>query len=183
MAIVFDANPQHPCELILSEHYYGYPLSGEFIRIDYCYDIPRFLHCHVNPAIMREIGLHYSKAVIDAVVDNGTFAYAVNHTDNAQLIDIFTFATWGGIRLGEESYGQLTNFNLDCVAVGIHKLGSNVKNRNWQIAQGSIIANAGNTIEETHPIVIEGQGNTSLVNVEAFSGDNGALTNLGESNA
>src|SRR3546814_2742944 len=94
MAIVFDANPQHPCELILSEHYYGYPLSGEFIRIDYCYDIPRFLHCHVNPAIMREIGLHYSKAVIDAVVDNGTFAYAVNHTDNAQLIDIFTFATW-----------------------------------------------------------------------------------------
>src|SRR3546814_17567985 len=44
-----------------------------------------------------------------------------------------------------------------------------------------MIANAGNTSEETHPIVIEGQGHTSLVNVEAFSGDNGALTNLGES--
>src|SRR5690606_16154678 len=44
-----------------------------------------------------------------------------------------------------------------------------------------IIANAGNTVEETHPIVIEGQGHTSLSNVEAFSGDNGALTNLGNS--
>lgn len=181
IAMDFNADRRFPCELILIEHCYGYPLSGEFIRIDYCYDIPRFLHCHVNPAVMREIGYHYSKAVIDAVVANGTFAFSVNHTDNAQLMDLFTFATWGGIRLGAESYGQLTNFNLDCVAVGIHKLGSNTKNRNWQIAQGSIIANAGQTMEETRPIVIEGEGHTSISNVEAFSGDNPALTNLGQS--
>lgn len=181
VAMDFNASPDFPCELILIEHCYGYPLSGEFIKIDYCYDVPRFLHCHVNPAIMRKIGYRYSKEVIDAVVANKTFAYAVNHTDNAQLIDIFTFATWGGIFLGEESYGQLTNFNLDCVAVGIYKGGANTKNRNWMIAQGSIIANAGNTLEETHPFIIEGQGHTAITNVEAFSGGNGALTNLGKS--
>ena len=177
----FNASREFVCELILIEHCYAYPLSGEFIRIDYCYDIPRILHCHVNPAIMRKIGLRFSKAVIDAVVDSKTFAYTINHTDNAQMIDVFTFGTWGGVHLGEESYGQLTNFNLDCVAVGIYKQGSNTKNRNWMIAQGSIIANAGNTVEETHPIIIEGSGHTAISNVEAFSGDNGALTNLAKS--
>lgn len=181
IAMDFNATREYICELILVEHCYGYPLSGEFIRIDYCYDIPRFLHCHINPAIMRKIGLRFSKDVIDSVVDRKTFAYSVNHTDNAQLMDIFTFATWGGVYLGDESYGQLTNFNLDCVAVGIYKGGANTKNRNWMIAQGSIIANAGNTVEETHPIIVEGQGHTAFTNVEAFSGGNGALTNLGKS--
>jgi len=73
------------------EHCYGYPLSGEFIRMNYCYDVPGILHCHVN---------------------------------------------------------------FDCVAVGIHKKGSNTKNRNWQIAQGSIIANCGEKVENVHPIKI-----------------------------
>jgi hypothetical protein len=123
----FNASSRFTCELMLIEHCYAYPLSGEFIKIDYCYDIPRIFHCHVNPAIMRKIGLRFSKAVIDAVVDNRTYAYHINHTDNAQLMDVFTFATWGGVYLGEESYGQLTNFNLDCVAVGIYKGGSNTK--------------------------------------------------------
>jgi hypothetical protein len=181
VAMDFNASKEFICELILIEHCYGYPLSGEFIRIDYCYDIPRFLHTHVNPAIMRKIGLRFSKAVIDRVVARKTFAYSINHTDNAQLIDVFTFGTWGGIHLGDESYGQLTNFNLDCVAVGIFKQGNNTKNRNWMIAQGSIIANAGETVEETHPIIIEGEGHTAFVNVEAFSGGNGALTNVGRS--
>lgn len=49
------------------------------------------------------------------------------------------------------------------------------------IAQGSIIANVGEKLEDIHPIVIEGQGHTSLTNVEAFSGGNGALSNLGKS--
>jgi hypothetical protein len=181
IAMDFNATARMACELILIEHCYGYPLSGEFIRIDYCYDIPRFLHCHVNPSIMRQIGLRFTKAVIDAVVKNGTYAYVVNHTDNAQLMDLFTFATYGGIYLGNESYGQLTNFNLDCVVVGLYKGGSNTKNRNWQIAQGSIIANAGTELEKIHPIIIEGRGHTAITNVEAFSGDNGALTNVQKS--
>ena len=42
----------------------------------------------------------------------------VEHTDNAQIIDIFTFATYGGIALEPATYGQLTNFNFDCVTVG-----------------------------------------------------------------
>lgn len=181
LAMDFNASRQFICELMLFEHCYGYPLGGEFIRIDYCYDIPRILHCHVNPSVQRFIGGGYARQVNDAVAKKKKFTFAINHTDNAQLMDIFTFGNYGGILLGAASYGQLTNFNLDCVTVGILKMGDNTKNRNWMIAQGSIIANIGNTVEEIHPIIIEGQGHTSLTNVEAFSGGNGAVTNLGES--
>lgn len=180
LAMDFNTSPQNICELILFEHCYGYPLSGTFIQIDYCYDIPRILHCHVNPAIQRFVGGQYSRALIDAVVSQKTFAYSINHTDNAQLIDLFAFGTYGGILLGGETYGQLTNFNFDCVAVGIHKIGNNAKNWNWQVAQGSIIANTGEKVENVHPIIVEGEGHLSLSNVEAFSGGNGALTTVPE---
>ena len=180
LAMDFNCDPQYICELMTFEHCYGYPLRGEFIRIDYCYDIPRLLHCHVNPAVQRFIGGQYSPAVVDAVIANKTFAYSINHTDNAQMIDIFTFGTYGGIFLGGDTYGQLTNFNLDCVAVGIYKKGNNTFNRNWQIAQGSIIANTGEQIENIHPIIIEGEGHTSFTNVESFSGLNPALTTVDE---
>lgn len=180
LAFDFNASRENPCELMTFEHCYGYPLSGEFIRIDYCYDVPRILHCHVNPAAQRYIGGQVKRAVVDAVIAKNTFAYTINHTDNAQIMDLFTFGTYGGILLDGESYGQLTNFNFDCVAVGILKRGNNTKNRNWQIAQGSIIANTGDKVENVHPIIIEGQGHTSLSNVEAFSGGNGALTTVTE---
>ena len=181
VAMDFNAARSQPCEQILFEHCYGYPLSGEFIRIDYCYDIPRILHCHVNPSNQRFIRGGYSRAVIDAVVAARTFTYAINHTDNAVLIDLFTFGAYGGVYLGPATYGQMSNFNLDCVTVGIHKLGDGTFNRNWQIAQGSIIANTGPKQEDIHPIIIEGQGHTALSNVEAFSGGNPALTTLGKS--
>ncbi|MDA1278058.1 MAG: hypothetical protein O2960_29025 [Verrucomicrobia bacterium] len=181
VAMDFNAARAQPCEQILFEHCYGYPLSGEFIRIDYCYDIPRILHCHVNPANQRFIKSGYSRAVIDAVVAARTFTYAINHTDNAVLMDLFTFGAYGGVYLGPATYGQLSNFNLDCVTVGIHKLGDGTFNRNWQIAQGSIIANTGVKVEDIHPLIIEGQGHTALANVEAFSGGNPALTTLGKS--
>ena len=181
LAMDFNGTRDNPCELILIQHCYGYPLSGAFIRIDYCYDIPRILDCHVNPAVQRQIKGQFKKEVVDAVVANKRFAYAIDHTDNAQVIDIFTFGTFGGIFLGPESYGQLTNFNFDCVTIGIHKSGNNSKNRNWMIAQGSIIANTGGKLEDIHPIVIEGEGHTSLTNVEAFSGANSAISNLGQS--
>lgn len=181
IAMDFNAARDQPCEQILFEHCYGYPLSGEFIRIDYCYDIPRILHCHVNPSNQRFFRGGFSKRVVDAVVASGTFTYAINHTDNAVLIDLFTFGAYGGVYLGPASYGQLSNFNLDCVTVGIHKKGDNTFNRNWQIAQGSIIANAGTNTETIHPIIIEGRGHTAISNVEAFSGGNPALTTLGKS--
>jgi hypothetical protein len=180
LAFDFNAKRKFACELMTFEHCYGYPLSGEFIRMDYCYDVPRILHCHVNPAIQRFIGGQYSPEVVDAVISKKTFAYSINHTDNAQLLDLFTFGTYGGILLDGESYGQLTNFNFDCVAIGILKRGNNTKNRNWQIAQGSIIANTGETVENIHPIIIEGEGHTSISNVEAFSGGNRALTTVPE---
>jgi hypothetical protein len=181
LAMDFAASRDHICEQILLEHCYGYPLSGTFFRIDYCYDIPRVLHCHVNPSNRRFIDGGYGRAVIDAVMAEETFCYVLDHTDNAQLMDVFTFGTWGGIHLGPATYGQLTNFNLDCVAVGILKQGDNTFNRNWQIAQGSIIANAGAPLAEIHPIVVEGRGHTALSNVESFSGPNGALTTVGQS--
>ncbi|MBE6303813.1 MAG: hypothetical protein E7089_07750 [Bacteroidales bacterium] len=181
MAMDFNASRSNPCEQILFEHCYGYPLGGEFIRIDYCYDIPRILHCHVNPANMRQFGRSFSRSVVDAVVARPTFSYAIDHTDNAQMIDVFTFGVHGGVFLGEYSYGQLTNFNLDCVSVGIHKKGASTFNRNWQIAQGSIIANVKGCADAIHPIIIEGQGHTAISNVEAFSGPNGALTTDGYS--
>ena len=178
MAMDFRAKAPHMCEQILFEHCYGYPLSGQFIAIDRCYDVPRILHCHVNPANMREFKRSFSRNVIDEVVRQKTYTYWIDHTDNAQLMDLFTFGVYGGIYLGNETYGQLTNFNFDCVSIGIYKLGSQWKNRNWQIAQGSIIANAGERLEDVHPILIEGKGHTSLSNVECFSGGNPALTNL-----
>ncbi|MDR1517170.1 MAG: hypothetical protein LBS52_03575, partial [Dysgonamonadaceae bacterium] len=158
LAMDFNAPARFPCELMVFEHCYGYPLGGTFIQIDYCYDIPRILHCHVNPAIQRFLGGQNSLAVVDAVIAKKTFCYVINHTDNAQLIDLFTFGTYGGITLGDETYGQLTNFNFDCVAVGIHKKGSQSKNRNWQVAQGSIIANTGEKLQQIHPIIVEGEG-------------------------
>ncbi|MDD4759432.1 MAG: hypothetical protein PHU66_01255 [Bacteroidaceae bacterium] len=181
MAMDFRTPGKDFCEQILCEHCYGYPLSGQFIAIDRCYDIPRILHCHVNPANMREFGRSFHKNVIDAVIARHTYSYFIDHTDNAQLMDVFTFGVYGGIYLGKETYGQLTNFNLDCVSIGIYKSGNNQKNRNWMISQGAIIANTGTNLENIHPFVIEGTGHTSITNVEAFSGDNGALTNLGAS--
>ena len=181
MAMDFRAQAPNICEQILFEHCYGYPLSGQFIAIDRCYDVPRILHCHINPANMREFGRSFKREVIDSVVRQKTYSYWIDHTDNAQLMDLFTFGVYGGIYLGSETYGQMTNFNFDCVGVGIHKVGSQWTNRNWQIAQGSIIANVGERLEDVHPILIEGKGHTSLSNVESFSGGNPALTTLGAS--
>ncbi len=181
IAMDFYSDGNNINELVLFEHCYGYPLSGEFIRINRRYDIPRILHCHVNPSNMREFGRTFSKRIVDAVIANKTFTFWLDHTDNAQLIDVFTFGAYGGIYLGPETYGQLTNFNLDCVTVGIEKDGANTKCRNWQIAQGSIIANTGVSIEDVHPFIIRGLGHTAITNVEAFSGDNAALTTLDQS--
>jgi len=53
LAFDFNASREFACELMTFEHCYGYPLSGEFIRMDYVYDVPRILHCHVNPGSQR----------------------------------------------------------------------------------------------------------------------------------
>ncbi len=180
-AMDFAASPSHPCEQILIEHCYGYPLSGKFISIDYCYDVPRILNCHVNPANLRQFKGGYSRSMIDSVVARKSFSCEINHTDNAQLMGIFTFGVHGGIRLGAASYGQLSVFNLDCVTIGVEKDGDNDFNRNWMLSNGSIIANVGAKVEEVHPIVVRGRGHLSLNAVEAFSGGNGALTTLGQS--
>src|SRR5450759_894441 len=144
LAMDFNASRQFICELMLFEHCYGYPLGGEFIRIDYCYDIPRILHCHVNPSVQRFIGGGYSRQVNDAVAAKKKFTYAINHTDNAQLMDLFTFGNYGGILLGASSYGQLTNFNFDCVPVGIHKYGDNALTNAVAVSGGNgVISNRG----------------------------------------
>ena len=170
------------CEQILFENCYGYPLSGRFIAVSKCWDIPRILHCHVNPANMREFGRGFSASMVDYVVAKQTYAYWIDRTDNAVVMDVFTYGSYGGIYLGENTYGQLTNFNFDCVTVGIRRLGNTSKNRTWLIAQGSIIANQGTDVDAVHPVVIGGSGgHTSLTNVECFSGMNGGHNCVGAS--
>lgn len=180
LAMDFTGTLENSVALVVFEQCYGYPLSGEFIRIRHCYDIPRILHCHVNPALQRLFKGDFPPAIIDAVIARKSYAYVIDYTDNAQVMDIFTFGTYGGIMLGGETYGQLTNFNFDCVATGIYKKGNQQVNRNWQISQGSIISNSGEKVRDLHPIIIEGEGHTSLNNVEIFSGKNMALTTVPE---
>ena len=172
-----------PCEQILFEHCYGYPLGGQFIAIDFCFDIPRILHCHVNPAIMREFRGDYPSAMNDSVINRRTYAYWINHTDNAQVMDVFTFGTYGGIWLGPYTYGQMTNFNFDCVCNGVFKDGNTPFNRIWEVAQGSIIANVSpdGNVANIHPFIVQGSGQISITNVDAFSGRNGAITSQGVS--
>lgn len=181
MAMDFAAEKAFPCEQILFENCYGYPLSGEFIRIDYCYDIPRILHCHVNPANRRAFQGDMNKTLIDWMIAKGNYAYKIDHTDNAQIMDIFTFGSFGGISLGPATYGQLTNFNFDCVTIGIRKQGDSLFNRNWMIGQGSIIANVGKSFDEVHPFLVDGDGFLAISNVEAFSGFTPVLTSIGQS--
>ena len=184
-AMDFRAKKDHPCEQILFEHCYGYPIGGRFIAIDYCYDIPRILHCHVNPAIMREFRGDYSYIINDYVVNRQTYAYWIDHTDNAQVMDIFTFGTYGGIYLGANSYGQLTNFNFDQVGIGVFKDGASAFNRIWEVAQGSIIATVSpdGKVENIHPFLVQGLGQISITNVDCFAGKAAAvvLTTQGKS--
>jgi hypothetical protein len=119
--------------------------------------VPNIQKHVISHANQRYIAGGYSRPVIDAVVATGTFAYTIHHTDNAVLMDVFTFDR---VYLGQATYGQLTGFNLDSVTIGIHKAGDSTFNRNWQISQGSIIANAGAGIEDIHPILVEGEASS-----------------------
>jgi hypothetical protein len=56
-------------------------------------------------------------------------------------------------------------------------------NRVWEVAQGSIIANASpdGKIEDIHPFYVRGKGHLNLTNVDCFSGNNPAVTGIGNS--
>jgi len=181
IAMDFRAEEGFCSSRLLFENCYGYPLSGKFIMIDRCSDSPRILHCHINPANMREFGRAFSLSVNDKVISTRSFAYSLDHTGNAVLMDVFTFGSYGGIYLGPDSRGQLTSFNLDCVNVGVFKDGYSSSESNWEISQGSIIANVGTAFEYIHPFIVTGEGHTTISNVDAFSGTNGAVTALGKS--
>ncbi len=181
VAMDFAAVQAFPCELLLIENCYGYPLSGIFLRVERCYDVPRILNCHVNPANTRLIRGSFSPAMVDSVIARKNYAFRIDNTDNAQLSGVFAFGVYGGIHLGSASYGQISNFAFDCVTNGILKQGDSDFNRNWMASNGSIIANVGAKVEDIHPVIVEGKGHLSLTNVEAFSGKNPALTTLGQS--
>ena len=176
------ADTKGTCEQVLIEHCYGYPLSGEFIRIDNCSDINRILHCHVNPGTMRAFrGDYMRKGMVDYVVNQKKYAVWIGRGDNIVIMDLHVFGAYGACYFSERSYGQLTNFCFDCVVNGIYKSGRDQKQHQWMISQGSIIANAGSNIDEVWPIIIEGKGHTAITNVEAFSGGHSALVNVGAS--
>ncbi len=55
--------------------------------------MPRILHYRINPSNQRfGTGRIPARSVVDAVVAKNIRFYVINHTDNAQLIDLFTFA-------------------------------------------------------------------------------------------
>ena len=68
LAIDFAAPEGKMSELLTAEHCFGYSLSGIFIRVDRCYDIPRILHCHSNPATNRLFAGGFSSEIVDAVI-------------------------------------------------------------------------------------------------------------------
>lgn len=129
------------------------------MRFTHCCDVPHILHCHVNPSNLRLFcrGLRRDIfAVVDAL---GTFTYSIDHADNAVLMDVFASGAHGGGCLGPAGYGQIENFDLDCVAVGIQESGYSKFNCNWQITHGSIIANTGgDRADALQPIIIDGDG-------------------------
>jgi len=169
MAMDFRAERNSSCEQILFEDCYGYPFGGCFIAIDHCYDIPRILHCHVNPANCRAFGRHLDSSVLQSVIDKKSYTYWIDHTDNLIVMDIFTYGNYGGIYLGPVTYGQFTSFNFDSVSIGIYRDGAESVTKNWQISQGLIIANLGDDYTKIHPIVVTGSGRTNISNVDAFS--------------
>ena len=58
--------------------------------------------------------------------DRKTVLLRIKKIFKKPLIGLRAVAQLGGILLDSESYGQLTNFNFDCVAVGILKRGSKI---------------------------------------------------------
>lgn len=178
-AMDFCSNEYVICEQILFENCYGYPLSGQFIKIDKCYDIPRILHCHVDPSLGKAFGHEFSKSVIDAVRSKEKYSYTITRTDNAVVMDVSARCNFGGMYLAPSTYGQLTGFNFDCVTEGIWKGGDSSFNRNWEISQGTIRANAGSKANAIHPFHITGQGHTSITNVSAYSGLDDSISSLG----
>jgi len=169
------------CEQMLFENCHGYPLSGSFIKIDKCYDIPRILHCSVDPSVGKAFGHEFTKSVIDKVLAMKNYSYWICRTDNAVIVDITAKANYGGVCLASSTYGQLTGFNFDCVTVGIYKDGDSSFNRNWEISQGTIVANAGYNISEIHPVYITGQGHTSLLNVNSSAKASDIITSKEQS--
>lgn len=176
-AIDFRSTGQYSSGLLV-DNCYGYPLGGQFIGVDKCSGGMHISHCHVNPANMREFGRGFNSAVIDAVAKSGKYTYWIDNVENASLLDVFTFGTYGAAYLGPHTGGRLTNFNFDCVNRGISRTGASGGTGSWMISQGSIIANVGSAIEDVHAVVVDGCGSTSLVGVELFSGANAALTTL-----
>ena len=178
MAMDFRSPAGVTCEQILFEDCYGYPLGGEFIAIDRCYDIPRILHCHVNPANMREFGRSYNLAVVDYVAGKGKYCYSIDHTDEAVLMDVFAFGVYGGFYFGPSTYGEMTSFDVDSCIEGIHICGDGYFNRIWHISQGTLITNVGNDATRNHPVVIEGNAYVTISSVTAFCCKNCYFTSV-----
>lgn len=165
----FKCDRSIPCEQILVENCRAYPVSGKFISIDCCYDIPRVLHCSVDPSVGGTFGRKYSKAMLEKVSSTKNFAYWFDNIDNLVLMDLKASCVYGGIYIGHSTYGQLTGFSFQAVRVGMERTGDAGKNRTWEIMQGSINANLGSYPEDIHPIILKGSGITFLTNISICS--------------
>jgi len=169
-----------PCEQILIQNCYGFPLSGIFVQLNYCYDIPRVLHSHIHMNNQEAFGKTYGKSVLDKIANSNNYAYWFNNIDNLVLMDISTDCSCGGVYLGGNTYGQLTQFSFTNVQCGIWRTSNSSFNRTWLIADGVIAPNVASKVDDVHGMIIMGvKSFTSLVNVSTYAATTDRLTNLG----
>lgn len=106
---------------------YGYSLSGRFICINNCFDIPRITRCHVNPGVginftppVNGGGLPFSLQIVDYVATNpGVGAYWITNTDEFMISQCFVFGVETGLIIGS-SYGTAVQCQFDMVHTGVN---------------------------------------------------------------
>jgi len=168
------------CELILVQDCHGYSLGGKFITIDKCNDTPRILQCSVDPTVYD--GKTFSKEVIAKVISRKAYAVSISNSLNAVIEGLEVVGNYGGLYMGAASDGSLTNFTFKHVTVGACHEGSDSSVNAWEIAQGSVVANAGAAVADAHSFVVKGMGRTSITDVNATSRTSEIVETLSGSN-
>lgn len=181
-AIDFSGSPTYPSQDLIIDACYGYPLSGRFLKISYCYDIARITRCHVNPGQGYPLqgfltnGVPVSGQVIDHVISSGDPTFEIQNVDEF-FVDLacFVFGTRTAFRI-IDSYGTLSG-RADEVETGIYvTLNSGSIHKYVAIDKFNCIPGAGPTPGNRNAIVFDGSGGRlKISNCHAFCGTNAAV--------
>jgi hypothetical protein len=126
---VFDFYSTSTAELWIQDltfdQIYAYPLSGIFIKMIFCVDIPRFTRIMITPGA----GTNYrgnvtsnnqpvTGEIIDNVLFNGSPTFDLERCDEFMMSQCFCFGIRTAFRF-LTSYGTLANCNADMVETGV----------------------------------------------------------------